>query len=651
MSATNPFPLGIEQKQDSFEKLQLLANVDSTFKYTAEEYNKIIEAIEWLYQNSNTVIPNLSFYALKTINDLKSFNVSLNDTVSTLGYYSLGDNGGATYKIVSSSVYLDEFGLAITLNNGLIAENISVIKKASHFGVLPDETTNWEGLEGQRMEALYKASQYFKIHFEEGLYFTSMNITNIYKNVKMHFENSEFALLHLISSNSIIEDAGINTIIDEGSTLLIETTSNHGANTSRNISFLDTGTNLDGNSYLAEIVSANQLRIYVDDYSGVLNGGVLFDSPMSNVTLTGHWITYDRFGTINVDGLHGNLRITCKEDVSKNANGTGGRGVHVFASCKNFFLGKMTVEQAEDQITAPNNHAAVIIDGHVNGNDRTYPENINITEIEILDTRTNGVVINGLNHKIGKITIHKWGSNVVNIGSQLGFINSTDNHGELTNSFLSGVILADTNVQIGEIWVNQKDGFLNRNKALIDVMVARALLNEEYYYPTIGTINSLKPQREALTVGKTIRESLLRVGNINIGVIDNNNILNTNPTERANRGLIDLGLASVEIGQVTCIDNKNATIVQQLDYSYSGTTLRFVKAIFNTVQTPKIGVAGKIFNCEANAFCSNIIGFGQPYDRSTLMSGDLYITSLLNSDATKVLSTDPTGKIILVNKD
>ena len=48
----DPFPLNIASKQDSFEKLQLLANVDSSFKYDAEEFNKIIEALEWLRNHS-----------------------------------------------------------------------------------------------------------------------------------------------------------------------------------------------------------------------------------------------------------------------------------------------------------------------------------------------------------------------------------------------------------------------------------------------------------------------------------------------------------------------------------------------------------------------------------------------------------------------
>ncbi|HUI32000.1 MAG TPA: hypothetical protein VLY84_00155 [Dysgonamonadaceae bacterium] len=45
----NPFPINISEKEDSFEKDRLLANVDPRFKYTAEEFNLIIRALNFLY--------------------------------------------------------------------------------------------------------------------------------------------------------------------------------------------------------------------------------------------------------------------------------------------------------------------------------------------------------------------------------------------------------------------------------------------------------------------------------------------------------------------------------------------------------------------------------------------------------------------------
>ena len=58
LEVSNPFPLNIDPKQDSFEKLQLMANVPDSFKVLALEFNTIIEALKYLYANNpNAVEP------------------------------------------------------------------------------------------------------------------------------------------------------------------------------------------------------------------------------------------------------------------------------------------------------------------------------------------------------------------------------------------------------------------------------------------------------------------------------------------------------------------------------------------------------------------------------------------------------------------
>lgn len=56
----SPFPLGIANKADSFEKLQLMASIDPTLKFTAEEFNKILAALAYLY-NSGTGNGGINF--------------------------------------------------------------------------------------------------------------------------------------------------------------------------------------------------------------------------------------------------------------------------------------------------------------------------------------------------------------------------------------------------------------------------------------------------------------------------------------------------------------------------------------------------------------------------------------------------------------
>lgn len=51
----NPFPLEIQQKQDSWARTQLLLNVASEFKLTAEEFNRMVRGIEYNYNNQGGV--------------------------------------------------------------------------------------------------------------------------------------------------------------------------------------------------------------------------------------------------------------------------------------------------------------------------------------------------------------------------------------------------------------------------------------------------------------------------------------------------------------------------------------------------------------------------------------------------------------------
>ena len=51
MATPNPFPLNIFTKQDGWEKLQLLQNISEEFKLPADEINKIVNGLNWLYEN------------------------------------------------------------------------------------------------------------------------------------------------------------------------------------------------------------------------------------------------------------------------------------------------------------------------------------------------------------------------------------------------------------------------------------------------------------------------------------------------------------------------------------------------------------------------------------------------------------------------
>jgi len=58
MATENPFPLSIGIKEDSWEKLQMLALIDPKFKYTAEEWNTILQALNYIYENLGGSVPS-----------------------------------------------------------------------------------------------------------------------------------------------------------------------------------------------------------------------------------------------------------------------------------------------------------------------------------------------------------------------------------------------------------------------------------------------------------------------------------------------------------------------------------------------------------------------------------------------------------------
>lgn len=48
--ADNPFPLDIAEKQDSWEKTQLMSAVPDSYKYGAAQFNLILKALNYLYE-------------------------------------------------------------------------------------------------------------------------------------------------------------------------------------------------------------------------------------------------------------------------------------------------------------------------------------------------------------------------------------------------------------------------------------------------------------------------------------------------------------------------------------------------------------------------------------------------------------------------
>lgn len=129
----NPFPLNIAQKQDSWDKAQILQFIDPTLKLPAAEINKIVKALEFLYTNSatgsytgnvplNLILVGVDFNApgstlskvVNAINALPTFALEngvtqwfyTNRIVLSNGPGISIDPNGTTYAVITEFFYL-----------------------------------------------------------------------------------------------------------------------------------------------------------------------------------------------------------------------------------------------------------------------------------------------------------------------------------------------------------------------------------------------------------------------------------------------------------------------------------------------------------------------------------------------------------------
>ena len=141
---SNPFPLQISTKEDSWEKLQLLINIDPTLKLTAEEQNIIKQALNYLYYNVNggddSVLANIpaNFKPITIdFNSSQSTHTKVLAAINLLPNYVL--NQGIFYLFYTSRIVLSNpttIGrIPIGVNNyAVITEYYSLTKKIEPNG-------------------------------------------------------------------------------------------------------------------------------------------------------------------------------------------------------------------------------------------------------------------------------------------------------------------------------------------------------------------------------------------------------------------------------------------------------------------------------------------------------------------------------------
>lgn len=84
MPINSPFPLNIEDKQDSAERLESVANLDPSFVIFASEFNKIVKALNWLKQNTSLTVQELTDLLSASANGVLQFGTKSN----AIAYYT-----------------------------------------------------------------------------------------------------------------------------------------------------------------------------------------------------------------------------------------------------------------------------------------------------------------------------------------------------------------------------------------------------------------------------------------------------------------------------------------------------------------------------------------------------------------------------------
>ena len=345
--------------------------------------------------------------------------------------------------------------------------------------------------------------------------------------------------------------------------------------------------------------------------------GYLFDAPIRNIRLTGHLICYERFGTINCHNLSGSLDITCKEDINKSANGTGGRGVHIYYGSKFFNLGTIIVENNEAQDTAVNNQAAIGIDGDGVLNKEMILEGIYAELLHIKNCRTNGILIQGINHRFKNVIIDNWGSDITNPLSAIPYMNYVDYDGNDIRDEQCAVFLHNTNAIIDNLCINQI-GFAGRSKALTDVHIGRMPFDsdgDKYISPTINNLISLNPQGRVLTVGRQVRRAMAVVNNIEISNVSSNNVLVTDATLKSQYGLVHVDFANCIFGKIFCTNTNGAKLLKQTDRNFGGTDKQFINMTCKLVQCIAVPTTGTMIDISFNVTIDRVIGWTQTNNR------------------------------------
>ena len=143
ISDENELYIGTENGVEKITRNKEVAELSSQLEHTENSLNLVDTTLENISNDVTMLEEHLEHKAieLSTVENLKQYDAKLGDRITTFGYYSSNDGGGAKYIIVDNGE-VDNGGI-IQLNNGLKAQIVhNGTIYARQFGVKLDGATD-----------------------------------------------------------------------------------------------------------------------------------------------------------------------------------------------------------------------------------------------------------------------------------------------------------------------------------------------------------------------------------------------------------------------------------------------------------------------------------------------------------------------------
>lgn len=299
----------------------------------------------------------------------------------------------------------------IQSGSGTVARNVQEKLRervsVADFGILPDGVTNWEAVGGAAWSGMLTASLTKTVVWPKGYYATGINLDSNYSGASFHFEEGAYigGVFHLIS-DSAPDFRALSSISRASNVVTLVTNSAHAFTTGQRCRIFNVtpagSTSVSFNVQDVVITVVNSTTITYpqtgpNESGGVAVGAGIAQRYISDVSVTGHFTTTDRLGTINCNNCYFE-RVWIKSDPAHHVAvpGESCRGAHIYWGTDNLTIGELIIDDAVN----PNTDAALAVDG--NG---CNPSNLRIERVWIKDSYAHGVYLTGGGHRIGELQV------------------------------------------------------------------------------------------------------------------------------------------------------------------------------------------------------------------------------------------------------